>query len=156
MNIIRIEFYLFILWYLCCLMESYLLMPNTVAIQSYHCQFQIIAGGSFVSHIFRLFLLLYQISTANWTKNWLLGFESETSLWDKTMLDLFLVGVGDLGVTCSRSKLRGFKPGWDRWIFSGRNNPEHKSSGKYFKSWVPSLRLVDKPQAWQNRPLRKI
>ena len=29
----------------------------------------------------------------------------------------------------SRSKARGFKPGWGQWIFSG-SNPEHKSSGR--------------------------
>ena len=33
-------------------------------------------------------------------------------------------------VLASRSKVRGFKPGWGRWIFSGRKNSEHKSSGR--------------------------
>ena len=36
-------------------------------------------------------------------------------------------------VLASRSKVRAFKPGWDRWIFSGRKNPEHKSSRRDFK-----------------------
>ena len=31
-------------------------------------------------------------------------------------------------VLSSRTKVRGFKPGWGWWIFSGRKNPEHKSS----------------------------
>ena len=31
-------------------------------------------------------------------------------------------------VLASGSKLRGFKPDWNRWIFSGRKNSEHKSS----------------------------
>ena len=44
-------------------------------------------------------------------------------------------------VLASRSKVRGFKPGWGRWIFSGRKNPKHKSSGRDFKLGVPSLRF---------------
>ena len=36
-------------------------------------------------------------------------------------------------VLALRSKVRGFKHGWGRWIFSGRKNPEHKSSGRDFK-----------------------
>ena len=51
-------------------------------------------------------------------------------------------------VIASRSKVRGFKPGWDRWIFSGRKNPEYKSSGRDFKlggSRVWDFRLVKEP-----------
>ena len=64
-------------------------------------------------------------------------------------------------VLASRSKVRGFKSGWGPWIFSGRKNPEHKSSGRDFKLEVPrsrvwDFRLVKEPQAWKNRPLRKI
>ena len=44
-------------------------------------------------------------------------------------------------VLASRSKVRGFKPGWGRWIFSGRKNPEHKSSGRDFKLGIRSLRF---------------
>ena len=43
-------------------------------------------------------------------------------------------------VLTSRSKIRGFKPGWGWWIFSGYKNPEHKSPGTDFKLGVPSLR----------------
>ena len=39
-------------------------------------------------------------------------------------------------VLASRSKARGFKPGWVRLIISGPKNPEHKSSGRDFKPWV--------------------
>ena len=39
-------------------------------------------------------------------------------------------------VLASRSKVRVFKPDWGWWIFSGRKNPEHKSSGR--ELWVPS------------------
>ena len=42
-------------------------------------------------------------------------------------------------VLASRSKVCGFKPGWGRWIFSGRKNPEYKSFGSDFKLRVPSL-----------------
>ena len=38
------------------------------------------------------------------------------------------------------SKIRGFKRGWCRWIFSGRRNPEHKSSGRDF-SWGPESEI---------------
>ena len=51
------------------------------------------------------------------------------------------VGLGGLGIMCSRSKVRGFKSGRGRWIFSGRKNPEHKSSGRDFKLGVPRLRF---------------
>ena len=44
-------------------------------------------------------------------------------------------------VLSSRSKVRGFKSDWGRWIFPGRKNPEHKSSGRDFKLGVPSLRF---------------
>ena len=44
-------------------------------------------------------------------------------------------------VLVSRSKIRGFKSGWGRWIFSGRKNPEHKSSGRDFKLGVPNPRF---------------
>ena len=30
---------------------------------------------------------------------------------------------------------------WGRWIFLGRKNPEHKSSGRVLKPLVPSLRF---------------
>ena len=53
-------------------------------------------------------------------------------------------------VLVSRSKVRGFKPVWSRLIFSGRTNPEHKSS----EVW--EFTLVKEPQAWKNRPLSKI
>ena len=33
-------------------------------------------------------------------------------------------------VLASGSKVRGFKPDWGQWIFSGRKNPEHKFSGR--------------------------
>ena len=54
-------------------------------------------------------------------------------------------------VLALRSKVRGFKSGWGRWIFSGRKNPEHKSSGRDFKLEVtsPSFRLVKESQAWK-------
>ena len=41
-------------------------------------------------------------------------------------------------VLASKSKVRGFKSSWGRWIFSGSKNPEHKSSGRDFKMGVPS------------------
>ena len=44
-------------------------------------------------------------------------------------------------VLASRSKVRGFQPDWGRWIFSGRKNPEHKSSRRDFKLGIPSLRF---------------
>ena len=42
-------------------------------------------------------------------------------------------GLGGLRVTCSSRN--------PRFAGSGCKNPEHKSSGKDFKPWVPSLRL---------------
>ena len=44
----------------------------------------------------------------------------------------------------SRCKVRGFTPGWGRWIFSERKNPEKKSSERDFKLGVPSLRLLSR------------
>ena len=44
-------------------------------------------------------------------------------------------------VLASRSKVCGFKPNWGRWIFSGRKNLEHRSSGRDFKLGVASLRF---------------
>ena len=41
----------------------------------------------------------------------------------------------------SRSKVRGFKSGWGRWIFSGHKNSEYMSSWRDFKLRVPSLRF---------------
>ena len=61
-------------------------------------------------------------------------------------------------VLASRSKVRGFKSGWGRWIFSGRKNPEHNPSGGTL-SWgsrVWDFRLVKEAQAWKNRPLSKL
>ena len=47
-------------------------------------------------------------------------------------------------VLASRSKFRGFKHGWGRWVISGRKNPEYKSSGRDFKleARVWDFRLV--------------
>ena len=61
-------------------------------------------------------------------------------------------------VIASRSEVRGFKPDWGRSIFSGRKNPEHKSSRRDLSwgSWVWDFRLVKEPQAWINRSLSKI
>ena len=50
-------------------------------------------------------------------------------------------------VLVSRSKVRGFKPGWGRWIFSGRKSPEHKSSGRGSQVW--DFRLTEEPKAWK-------
>ena len=44
-------------------------------------------------------------------------------------------------VLASRSMVRWFKPDWGRWIFSGRKNPEHKSSRRDVKLLAPSLRF---------------
>ena len=51
--------------------------------------------------------------------------------------------IGGLGVTCSPRDLKfaGSNPSKVDVIFSGRKNPEHKSSGKDFKLGVPSLRF---------------
>ena len=44
-------------------------------------------------------------------------------------------------VLASRSKVRGFKSDSGQRIFSGRKNPEHKSSRRDFKQGIPSLRF---------------
>ena len=52
-------------------------------------------------------------------------------------VSLIEVGLGGLGVVlASRSEVCGFKSGWSRCIFSGRKNPEHKSSGRNLKLGV--------------------
>ena len=53
------------------------------------------------------------------------------------------VGLGGLGVTYLPRDLRfaGLNPAEVDGIFSGRKNPEHKSSGTDFKLGVPSLRF---------------
>ena len=53
------------------------------------------------------------------------------------------VGLGGLGVTCSPRDPRfaGSKPTEVDGFFSGRTNPEHKSSGRDFKLGVQSLRF---------------
>ena len=55
----------------------------------------------------------------------------------------WLVGLGGLGVTCSPRDPRfaGSNPTEVVGFFSGRKNPEHKSSGRDFKLGVPSLRF---------------
>ena len=74
-------------------------------------------------------------------QNKLIGefFPLDTAL----VLTSYDVGLGGFGVTCSPwdPRFTGFKPGWGRWIFSGRKNPEHKSSGRDFKLGIPSLRF---------------
>ena len=47
----------------------------------------------------------------------------------------------------SRSKVREFKPGWGRWIFSGRNNPPGGTFSGGSRVW--DFRLVKEPQAWK-------
>ena len=49
-----------------------------------------------------------------------------------------VVGLGDLGVTCSPRDPR-FAAEVDEF-FSGRKNPHYKSSGRDFKLEVPSLK----------------
>ena len=53
------------------------------------------------------------------------------------------VGLGGLGVTCSPRDPRfaGSNPAEVDGFFSGRKNPEHKSSERDFKLGVPSLRF---------------
>ena len=46
-----------------------------------------------------------------------------------------------VNMLASRPKVCRFKPDWGRWMFSWRKNPEHNSSGRDFKLWVPSLRF---------------
>ena len=45
---------------------------------------------------------------------------------------IFVVGLGDLGVTClpRDPRFAGSNPVEVDRFFSGRNNPEHKSSGR--------------------------
>ena len=54
-----------------------------------------------------------------------------------------LVGLGGLGVTCSPRDPRfaSWNPAEVDGFFSGRKNPEHKSSGRGFKMGVPSKRF---------------
>ena len=58
------------------------------------------------------------------------------------MLDLE-VGLGGLGVTCSPRDPRfaSSNPAEVDGFFSGRKNPEDKSSGWNYKPGVPSLRF---------------
>ena len=69
-----------------------------------------------------------------------------TYMWEKSsetdvLSENFFRGAGRPrgNVLASRSKVRGFKPDWGRWIISGRKNPEHKSTGRDFNLEVPSL-----------------
>ena len=61
-------------------------------------------------------------------------------------------------VLASRSKVRGFKPDWGRWILSGRTNPEHKSSGRDFNfnthktSWTCCINK-ERPTRQKQQPL---
>ena len=54
-----------------------------------------------------------------------------------------LVGLGGVGVTCSPRDpgFEGSNPAEVDVFFSGRKNPEHKSSGRDFKLRVLSLRF---------------
>ena len=45
-------------------------------------------------------------------------------------------------VLASRSKVSRFKPHWGRWIFSGRKNPEHKSSEAEISGSLKNLKPV--------------
>ena len=58
-------------------------------------------------------------------------------------LNVSVVGLGGLGVTCSPQDPRfvGSNPAEVDGFFSGRKNPEQKSSGRDFKLGVPSLRF---------------
>ena len=53
------------------------------------------------------------------------------------------VGLGGLGVKCAPRDPRfvGSNPAEDVGFFSGRKNPENKSSGRNFKLGVLSLRF---------------
>ena len=65
-------------------------------------------------------------------------------------------------VLVSRSKVRGFKPGWGWLMFSGRKNPPGGNLSWGYRVWdfrlyrVWDFRLVKEPQVWKNRPLSKI
>ena len=54
-----------------------------------------------------------------------------------------VVGLGGLGVTCSPRDpgFAGLNPAEVDGFFSGRKNPEYKSSGRDFKLGVPILRF---------------
>ena len=54
-----------------------------------------------------------------------------------------VVGLGGLGVTCSPRdpRFEGSNSTEVDGFFSGRKNPERKSSGRDFKLGVPSLRF---------------
>ena len=54
-----------------------------------------------------------------------------------------IVGLGGLGVPCSLRDQRfaGSNPAEVDGFFSGRKNPEHKSSGRDFKLEVQNLRF---------------
>ena len=54
-----------------------------------------------------------------------------------------VVGLGGLGVTFwpRNPRFAGSNPTEVDGFFSGRKNPEHKSSGKNFKLEIPSLRF---------------
>ena len=53
------------------------------------------------------------------------------------------VGLGGFGVMCSprNPRFTGSNPTEVNGFFSGRKNPEHKSSGRDFKLGVQSLRF---------------
>ena len=61
-------------------------------------------------------------------------------------------------VLVSRSKVRGFKPGWGWWSFQDvkilSTSPPGGTFSWGFRVW-DSL-LVEEPKAWRNRPLSKI
>ena len=72
--------------------------------------------------------------------------------------DCFIPRWSRGNVLASSSKVRGFKPGWGRWIFQdlkilSTSPPEGTLS---LGSLVWDFRLVKKPQAWNNRPLSNI
>ena len=61
-------------------------------------------------------------------------------------------------VIASRSKVRGFKPGWGRWIFQDvklLNTSPHGETLSW-ESRVWDFRLVKESQDWKNRRLSKI
>ena len=78
-------------------------------------------------------------------------------LWAIINLFLTKIIIG-LGVTCSPRDPRfaGSNPAEVDGFFSGRKNPEHKSSGRDFRPWVWDHKVVTKPNVWKNRLLGKI
>ena len=60
-----------------------------------------------------------------------------------SLLSYYLIGLGGLGVTClpRDPRFAGLNPTEVDGFFSGRKNPEHKSSVRNFKLGVPSLRF---------------